>query len=338
MATYRYIKWEITESYGAAGGMIQVGELQLMSGGYDVVWNGSAVATNPDGDNPVGQGPQNAIDGTSVEKWLDFNFSGGGNVGNSVLVVDNGVDITFDSYYYVTAADSTAYPERNPISWTLYGSSDGTSWTALNSVTNATIPNLDETPTSVFTIVDATSTPTPTPSETLTPTPTPTVTSEPTPTPSVTVTSTTTPSSTPTPSVTVTPSITPSPSVTMTPSTTETPTPTPTPTPTSVIPTYQFSISPVLQGDIPFGLGEEHITPSNYNFSTGEKIWLNVSQQYYSFDYYEIHSPITIANSSYWYITYLGFTASFDPRTEVQLNTSSDIVGQDSLIIARYRA
>jgi hypothetical protein len=553
MATYRYIKWEITKSYGAGDGIIQVGELQLTNGGFDVIWNGSAIATNPSGDNPVGEGPQNAIDGTAAAKWLDFNFSGGSNVGSSVLLVDNSVDISFDGYYYVTAFDSTVYPERNPISWTLYGSSDGTNWTQLSVVNDATIPASDETPTGTFGVIDPT--PTPTPTETPVPTPTPTETPVPTATPTITPTPTPvpirgslvfngvdtwayhdagpsqtdwflpttytiefwskasaatldsgniysilcqdpdadsidvfyhngnlnirngdaycpeppagiwthvaivsddgielriyyngvvqqvtgslgghpssfaplvvgrrgytndfqyfsgsltdiritkneaiysssfdpclvdietttanvilampvydnsplndicgyghsfinngvvwdssrpcTPEPTPTPTITPTPTSTPTPTITPTPSQTPTATPTPTPTitptptPTPTPTTRLLSLEPVLQGNVPFNLGQEYITPSNYQFTFGEKVWLSATQKYYSFDYYEIHAPITVTNSSNCFITCYGFTASFDPRTEVKLNTSQDIVGKDSLIIARYIA
>ena len=100
---------------------------------------------------------------------------------------------------------------------------------------------------------------------------------------------------------------------------------------------YNISIDPVLRGDLNFGLGPEYVTPYNYKFVNGEKVMLNCTQNHYSFDYYEIRSPITVTNSSHCYVTYRGFTASFDPRTEVNLNYHGDIVGKNSLIIARYR-
>ena len=415
MATYRYIKWEITKKYGESNGIIQVGELQLMSGGYDIAWNGSVVAINPGGSNPTPEGPQNAVDGTADTKWLDLNFSGGSNIGSSVLVVDNSVDITFDSYYYVTAVDSTIYPDRNPISWTLYGSSDGSSWAALHSVNDATIPAFDQTPTSIFSLVAATPTPTPTPTETPTPTPTPlecssytvvfgqndydntvgnthianhtmyvhytnctgdSVTStftsvdtflnaicvktgttptislwksdqpwyahdssvtiddlscvDPTPTPTPTPTDT----PTPTPTPTDTPTPTPTPTDTPTPTPTDTPTPTPSPTPTL----YNLAIDPILPGDAIFSPVQEVVSPYNYTFQAGDKVWLDASEKKYSFDYYEIRYPITIENSHFWFVTNRGFTASFDPRTQVNLNHDGDIVGTKSLIIARYIA
>ena len=101
---------------------------------------------------------------------------------------------------------------------------------------------------------------------------------------------------------------------------------------------YNISIDPILPGDTTFGLGPEFITPYNHSFQTGDRLWLEASQTRYSFDYYEIRYPITIQNSNFWFVTNRGFTASFDPRTEVNLNYSNDIVGNKSLIIARYIA
>lgn len=101
---------------------------------------------------------------------------------------------------------------------------------------------------------------------------------------------------------------------------------------------YNISIDPVLQGDLNFGLGPEFVSPYSHSFEFGDKLWLEVSQTRYSFDYYEIHYPITIENSNFWFITNRGFTASFDPRTQVNLNYNGDIVGKKSIIIARYIA
>lgn len=275
-----------------------------MGGGYDIAWNGSAVASNPGGNNPPTEVPQNAIDGTALAKWLDLNFSGGSNVGSSVLVIDNTVNITFDSYYYVTAFDSTTYPERNPISWTLYGSSDGTSWTTLSSVNNATIPNLDQTPTDIFTIAGPTPTPTPTPTSTPTPTASPTPTATPTPTP------TPTPTSMPTPTVT----------------------PTPTPYPSVCAPVLLDSMYP----NIPIGQEYAYATPV-YDPNFGLYYKLSCTQEKTSFDYYAIYPPLTIFRSSYSYITYKGFTASYDPNTSIYLNRAGGLDCSEGLLKAIYR-
>ena len=86
-----------------------------------------------------------------------------------------------------------------------------------------------------------------------------------------------------------------------------------------------------------FGLGNETVTPIDAGFSYGDRVSLIASQKKYSLDYYEIHSPITIAKSDLSYITCYGFTASFDPRTDVFMNINADVSGSNSLIVARYR-
>jgi hypothetical protein len=148
---------------------------------------------------------------------------------------------------------------------------------------------------------------------------------------------------------TPTPTPTPEPTATATPvPATETPTPTPTPTPE---PTATATVTPTptaapiklnvpiaqYSTDYRFGLGRETITPNDINFEYGQTVVLNASQNKYSFDYYEIHSPITVVSSDLYYIAYRGFTASFDPRTEVKMNINTDVTGSNSLIIARYR-
>jgi hypothetical protein len=182
--------------------------------------------------------------------------------------------------------------------------------------TDTPVPTLTATP-------EPTATPTPEP--TATPTPEPTA----TPTPEPTATPTPEPTATPTPE----PTATPTPEPTATPTPTHTPTPTPTPTPVGPI----INASPVLYGDAQFYLGPEIISPVSYSFNYGEIVTLNASQTYYAFDYYEVHEPAVVVESSFFYKTYKGFVASFDPRTKVQLNYDSSITGSNGLIIARYR-
>jgi len=100
---------------------------------------------------------------------------------------------------------------------------------------------------------------------------------------------------------------------------------------------YNLYIETKRPGDSTFGLGSETISPYSHSFETNDQITLLASQKYYSFDYYEIHSPITIVGSDFFYITNRGFTASFDPRTTVLMNVDTDVTGSNSLIIAHYR-
>ena len=86
-----------------------------------------------------------------------------------------------------------------------------------------------------------------------------------------------------------------------------------------------------------FGLGQESIQVSQSAFTYGDIIVMDATQKKYSFDYYEIHSPVTIVRSDEYYITYLNYTASFDPKTEVCLTTNEELSGSSSPIIAHYR-
>lgn len=66
-----------------------------------------------------------------------------------ILVVDNTVSIAFDSYRYTTANDAEA---RDPVSWYVAGSSDGSNWTLLDSRTGETITASRTTNTSTYTL------------------------------------------------------------------------------------------------------------------------------------------------------------------------------------------
>lgn len=131
------------------------------------------------------------------------------------------------------------------------------------------------------------------------------------------------------------------PLVTPTPTPVPTDTPTPTPSPTPLPPTLILAIDPLLYVSSTFPLGPEFIAPYSASFQVGDNVQLSASQQFYSFDYYEIWSPNTVACSSYSYISMFGFTASFDPRTVVTLNNTSSIVGTNYRtrygIVAHYR-
>lgn len=200
-------------------------------------------------------------------------------------------------------------------------------------------PTVTESPTPTPTISETpTSTPTSTPSVTPTETPTPT--------PTITESPTTTPTKTPTPSVTQTSTPTPSVTQTVTPTATNTPTPTITPT-TSPLPVLkiepylgQSTIYMVAPGEAinqTYMRDYEDINPYDARFVPGSIVSLSATQNKFSFDYYEVYPPNTIYESSFWYVTYKGFTASYDPNTKVVLNSTGSVYGNSKSIIARYR-
>ena len=152
---HRYLKWSITEqkddTTAVGGTMIQVEELYLKYTGSAVSW-GSATITNPNGNNPANEGPANLIDGNINTKVVDLDLDVNG---SSVFIIDAGSGNTLqaDSYYYVTGNDAE---QRDPISWTIEGSNDGTNYTVLHTVTNATITSSRKTSTQEFSIVTTT--------------------------------------------------------------------------------------------------------------------------------------------------------------------------------------
>ena len=152
---HRYLKWSITEqkddTTAVGGTMIQVSELYLKYTGSAVSW-GSVTITNPNGDNPANEGPANLIDGNINTKVVDFDIDVNG---SSVFIIDAGSGNTLqaDSYYYVTGNDAE---QRDPISWTIEGSNDGTNYTVLHTVTNATITSSRKTSTQEFSIATIT--------------------------------------------------------------------------------------------------------------------------------------------------------------------------------------
>jgi len=144
---YRYIKWHITDINSMSASMTQISELYLQNNGSTITW-GNATITNPGGSNPVSESPPSLIDGAINTKVLDFNVDQGG---GSIFIIDAGVGniFIFDSYYYVTGNDT---PDRDPISWTIEGSNDGTNYTVLHTVSNATITSSRLANTQTFTL------------------------------------------------------------------------------------------------------------------------------------------------------------------------------------------
>ena len=144
---HRYIKWHITDIRDISVSMTQITELYLKYNGSVVSW-GSATITNPGGSNPSNEAPPKLIDGSETSKVLDYNIDVDG---GTIFIIDAGVGniFSFDSYYYVTGNDVAG---RDPITWTFEGSNDGTNYTVLHTVTNATIPNTRRADTQTFTL------------------------------------------------------------------------------------------------------------------------------------------------------------------------------------------
>lgn len=130
ISSYRYIRWLITDLKNfSTANSVQVSEFVLRNNGVDISMSGSTV-TNPGGSNPGTEGPSNLKDGSVSTKFLDFYIKGFSFT--STVIFDMGTSTTFNGYRWATANDAE---ERDPKSWTISGSNDGTNYTTLHTVT-----------------------------------------------------------------------------------------------------------------------------------------------------------------------------------------------------------
>lgn len=145
--TATYVRWEITERRGPANS-IQAADLVLFNGASRLPNrsdDGTITVSDVDGNNPGGEGPENAYDGAAGSKWLDFNFSPSDNEGTSglsALVIQFPEPVSFDSYSWVTANDAE---DRDPISWTLAVSGDGVTWTTVDTQSSVSVTTARQT-------------------------------------------------------------------------------------------------------------------------------------------------------------------------------------------------
>jgi hypothetical protein len=85
-------------------------------------------------------------------------------------------------------------------------------------------------------------------------------------------------------------------------------------------------------------LGQEYAYATPVNDSTfGLYYQLSCTQKKTSFDYYAIYPPLTVFSSYYSYVTYLGFTASYDANTKIYLNKTGGLDCSENLLQAIYR-
>lgn len=126
---------------------IQVSEWRWLSGNSTISQVNTAV-TNPGGSNPSGEAPSNIYDGNTSTKWLDFNIKSINRT--STLEFEfpgQGFDIT--GYSWTTANDAS---ERDPKSWKVFLSINGTDWTEVDNVTGFDAPSTRFTDAGTWTI------------------------------------------------------------------------------------------------------------------------------------------------------------------------------------------
>ncbi len=151
METSKYLKWTINKLKNTTG-ICQMSELYLYdSFGNKISWDSNTVVHAPSkASYPSNEGPEMIIDDDIDTKFCLLNFS---------IFTSDGMDIIFElpaklnifKYSYVTADDSE---ERDPVSWTLSTSDNGTDWTIISVVEDATITSDRKTETQLFDIIN----------------------------------------------------------------------------------------------------------------------------------------------------------------------------------------
>jgi len=131
---YLYYRWQITQAKETPpnSDCVQAAEFVFQIGGVDQSMAGVTV-TNPNGNNPAGETPPNLVDNNLTTKALDLNFVSNGNVTNFIFQFSSAK--SFNGYRWATANDEES---RDPKSWTIAGSNNGTTWTTLSTVSNFT--------------------------------------------------------------------------------------------------------------------------------------------------------------------------------------------------------
>ena len=123
---YRFVPTELRDAFSANS--IQLGEFQLLFGGMRL---DGATAFSPEANSPGGEGPTQGNDNSPSTKWLDFRKI------DATLVLDFGENVQVDAYRLATANDATG---RDPVSWRVEGSFNGSEWFVLDEQIQAPVP------------------------------------------------------------------------------------------------------------------------------------------------------------------------------------------------------
>jgi hypothetical protein len=125
---YRYYRFAPTDLRNAdSANSVQISEFQMLFDGNRIE---GATASNPGGNSPGGEGPQQGNDNDVGSKWLDFTKF-------TPLVLDFGVTTDVNGYRLATANDGE---ERDPVSWRIEGSHDNVNWMVIDEQTGHPTP------------------------------------------------------------------------------------------------------------------------------------------------------------------------------------------------------
>lgn len=131
--TYRYIKWEILESRSSSS--TQVSEFKLFYNQSEIIYSNLINVSSSAGSNP-----QNLVDCSTTTKFTSSSL-------NVSLTFDLGTSTNITGYNWTTANDDNT---QDPKTWVVYGSTDNSTWTEIDRITNYTAPTNRETSTKLF--------------------------------------------------------------------------------------------------------------------------------------------------------------------------------------------
>lgn len=130
-----YLKWTITKLRNSTS-IFQASEFNIYNRDKQkIAWENSSVYVSSNASYSSSEGPEKLIDNNASTKLCVTNFSTFSNTGMDIFF-EISKDINVFYYSYTTANDSD---ERDPVSWKLYRSENGTDWTLLSTVDNANI-------------------------------------------------------------------------------------------------------------------------------------------------------------------------------------------------------
>ena len=134
ITSFQYIKWRIT-AVRSASAFIQAAEFGLMLGVTPTTMSGATITVDPAGaaDFPAGTRTVDQLKDGIVgfaNKWITSITD---NPLPISIVFNMGTSVQFDGYRWATGGDAT---ERDPVTWTIEGSANNSTYTTLDTRTN----------------------------------------------------------------------------------------------------------------------------------------------------------------------------------------------------------
>ncbi len=125
---YQYYKWHITgKRSNLFDPNLQVSEFRFQFNEVDTDASVVSISLLDGHTSPSGEEISKLIDGTVFTKFLDFDFLSGG----TQILFEFATPQAFNGYRWATANDD---PDRDPKSWTLYGSNDNYYWDVIDTI------------------------------------------------------------------------------------------------------------------------------------------------------------------------------------------------------------